>query len=254
MGERRVVQRARLLGDPLGLAAHLDDERLGGQPQLARAAVTPNAQPASRCRSTGGAGEGHRRVQRQRQRADAGGRVQHRGPVAARRCAPRIWPGRTAPVAARPSTSPGSASSGTVSSTRSARASTSAGGDERHAGQQRGRRGAGRRRRRPETATRRWPARCRAAASAGPTRPAPTTPTVRRAGRSSPPPGWARMMCVHARTAFRSSPQWVPDDFSSCYAIVSRGRPVVHRLWRFRGTVRTEIGVPVSGGAREIRA
>lgn len=51
-GERRVVQRAGLLADPLGLAAHLDDERLRGEPQFL-GAVTPKAQPASRCTSTG---------------------------------------------------------------------------------------------------------------------------------------------------------------------------------------------------------
>ncbi len=79
-GERRVVQRAPLLGDPLGLAAHLDDQGLGGQPQLLGRGDAEGAagQPLD---VHGGAGEGHRRVQGERQGAGAQGGVQHLGPV-----------------------------------------------------------------------------------------------------------------------------------------------------------------------------
>ena len=58
-------------------------------------------------------------------------------------CRPEVWtsscPGRTAPVSASPWTSPASASSGTVSRTRSARASHLGGRDQRNVGKQGGR-------------------------------------------------------------------------------------------------------------------
>ncbi len=74
--EGRVVERAGLLGDPLGFAAHLDDQGLGGQPQLLGRgdAERASGQPLH---VDGRAGEGHRRVQRERQRAGAQRGVEH---------------------------------------------------------------------------------------------------------------------------------------------------------------------------------
>src|SRR3954447_8534575 len=88
------------------------------------------------------------------------------------------------PVATSPVTRPGRTSSGTVSSTSSA-ASSPSGAETTCAA---GTRSAARARDRPETAdtaTTRCPMRSRAAASTAPTRPAPTTPTVSRAGRTA---------------------------------------------------------------------
>ena len=100
-------------------------------------AVTPKEQPARRWTSTGGAGEGHRGVQGQRQRAGAQGGVQDLRAVP---------PGGVHEQLARagrrrsrrgPRPAPGRASSGTVSRTRSARSRTSAGGTSGHVGEQR---------------------------------------------------------------------------------------------------------------------
>lgn len=70
----RVVERAGVLLDPLGLAAHLDDQRLGGEPQFVgcRDAEGAARQPLD---VHGGARERHRGVERERQRA----RVQRGG-------------------------------------------------------------------------------------------------------------------------------------------------------------------------------
>ncbi len=78
--EGSVVERARLLGDPLGLAAHLDDEGLGREPQLIGGG---DAEGAARepLDVDGGAGERHRGVQRERQRPGPQRGVQHPGPV-----------------------------------------------------------------------------------------------------------------------------------------------------------------------------
>lgn len=78
--QRRVVQRAPVLGDPLRLAAHLDDQGLGGQPQLlGRGDAEGAARQALDVHR--GAGEGHRRVQGQRQGTGAQRGVQDPGSV-----------------------------------------------------------------------------------------------------------------------------------------------------------------------------
>lgn len=149
-------------------------------------AVTPKQQPARRCTSTGvpvnviaGCSASGNAPARS---AGSSTEVPYRPDACT-----RSWPGRTAPVSARPRTSAGSASSGTVSSTRSARASTSAGSTSGTPGSS-----ASARRRdasdTPLAATGWCPASFSAAASTGPTRPAPTTPTVSLAGFSSTTP------------------------------------------------------------------
>lgn len=70
-----MVERAALLGDPFGLAAHLDDEGFGGQPQLG-ARGDPEGAPGEPLDVHGGAGECHGGVQGQRQRAGPQGGVQ----------------------------------------------------------------------------------------------------------------------------------------------------------------------------------
>lgn len=74
-GEGRVIERAALLGDPLGLAAHLDHQGLGGQPQFLGRGDPEGAsgEPLDVHRS---ARERHRGVQGQRQRADPQSGVQ----------------------------------------------------------------------------------------------------------------------------------------------------------------------------------
>lgn len=74
--QRRVVERAEVLLDPLGLAAHLDDQRLGGQAQFVGSCDSEGAarEPLD---VHGGARERHRGVQRERQRARAQGGRQH---------------------------------------------------------------------------------------------------------------------------------------------------------------------------------
>ena len=125
-GEGRVVERTVLLRDPLGLPAHLDDQGLGGQPQLLGGGDAEGA-AGEPLHVDLGAGEGHRRVQGQRQGARAARRVEHGGPVP---------PGGVHEELSGPDRAGlgealhegGSASSGTVSSTRSASSSTCAGG------------------------------------------------------------------------------------------------------------------------------
>lgn len=63
-----MVKRAALLGDPFGLAAHLDDEGFGGQPQLG-ARGDPEGAPGEPLDVHRSAGERHGGVQGQRQRA-----------------------------------------------------------------------------------------------------------------------------------------------------------------------------------------
>src|SRR6185436_16276470 len=106
-------------------------------------------------------------------------------------CAPEvcttIWPARKLPAAARPRTRPGSTSSGTASSTRSAWAATSSGGSSGTSGSS----AAARRtdsRDTPEVATTWCPAAAHAAPTTAPTRPADTTPMASRAGRVIAPP------------------------------------------------------------------
>src|SRR6476661_3272048 len=106
-------------------------------------------------------------------------------------CAPEvcttIWPARKLPAAARPRTRPGSTSSGTASSTRSAWAATSSGGSSGTSGSS----AAARRtdsRDTPEVATTWCPAAAHAAPTTAPTRPADTIPIASRAGRVIAPP------------------------------------------------------------------
>ena len=186
VGEGRVVERPVVLGDPHRLAAHLDDQRLGDRPQRLVGAVTPKQQSASRSRSIAVP------VNVIAGCSASGEHVLRRAPARARRrrALPEVcttsWPACQAPVAASPATRcgervvghgeqqqlgprddrPRPCGRGTPGS-RSRRASGTASLTRR------------------TTATTRWPARCRAAPSTAPTRPAPTTPTRRRAGRSS---------------------------------------------------------------------
>ena len=85
-------------------------------------------------------------------------------------------------------------------------------------------------------ATTRWPARCRAAPSTAPTRPAPTTPTSRRAGRSS-----AEV------TGPTYPPRRVPERalwrLSGTRPLQSRGRRGRQPRWRARRGAR----VPCTG-------
>ena len=154
-------------------------------------AVTPKQIPASRSRSSGrpvnvmtgckASGSAPRRV------AGSSTRVPYR-PLA---CTSRR-PSSGAPVAASPATRLGSASSGTVSRTRSAAARTAAGclrgtpGSIRPARSTEASDTA-------ETATTSCPARASAAPRTAPTRPVPMTPTRRRAGCGglARPPGSA---------------------------------------------------------------
>ena len=80
--ERRVVQRAQLLLDPLRVGAHLDDQRLRDRAQrLRRGDAEARADQPGQVLAA--AGERHGRVQRQRQRARPGRRVEHRDAVPA---------------------------------------------------------------------------------------------------------------------------------------------------------------------------
>ena len=105
---------------------------------------------------------------------------------------------------ARPRGRP-SASSGTARRTSSACRTTSSGASDRCAGQQPGCARSRDSSLTPETATTRWPTRWSAAPRTAPTRPAPTTPTSRRAGRSSAevtapnlsPGSWCRRTRLH---------------------------------------------------------
>ncbi len=198
--------------------------------------VTPNEQPASRWTST----EVPVNVM-------AGCRARGRAParVAGSSTAvpnrPEVctssWPGRTAPVSARPLTRSARASSGTVSRTRSARASTSAGVTSGTSGSS----SAARRTEAsetPDTATGRCPASWSEAARAGPTRPAPTTPTVSRAGRS-----WAsvggiaftrRWPSVPVRGGYRTIHRHATRVFPAVFRAVRKVRPgsragLIHR-------------------------
>ena len=208
-----MVERAGRLLDPLRLAAHLDDQRLGDQPQLARGRSRRRSSPASRCTSTGvpvnviagcsasGSAPGAQR------------RVQHGGAV---------------PAGGVHQELPGADGAGLGEARRRGRAARrrgrSAGRGRRARAPGRGRtsgtpgsRAAARRRdasETPEAATGRCPASCSAAARAGPTRPAPTTPDG-QPGRAVPPRSGGFWGCVHAARAFRSSPRGVPDAFSS---------------------------------------
>ena len=75
MGETRVVERAAVLGHPHGATAEVGDEPLG---ELALGVPGGDAEDAAR--EAGqvdlGAGEGHRRVQRDHARTDGGGRLE----------------------------------------------------------------------------------------------------------------------------------------------------------------------------------
>ena len=75
-GKSRVVQRPALLRDPDRLATHLEHECLGHGSQRVgcRHSEAGTGEPAQ---VIGGAREGHRWMERQRQGADAGGRAQH---------------------------------------------------------------------------------------------------------------------------------------------------------------------------------
>ena len=115
MGERGVVARAVRLADPHRLAAHLDDERLGDRRSAlgrgdAEAAV---GQPVEVHR---GAGEGHRRVQRQGEDVLRRAPAQHADAVAAAGVDDDL-PGLPARRSrSGPATSGAASSSGTASS------------------------------------------------------------------------------------------------------------------------------------------
>lgn len=78
-----MVERPVLLGDPLGFAAHLDDQGLGGEPQLLGRGDSEGAADEP-LYVHGGAGERHRGVQRERQRARPERRVEHARAVPSR--------------------------------------------------------------------------------------------------------------------------------------------------------------------------
>ncbi|SCD99292.1 syndecan 1 [Streptomyces sp. IgraMP-1] len=81
--EGRVVERTGLLRDPLGLSAHLDDEGLGGEPQLVGGGDAEGA-AGQALHVDRGAGEGHGGVQGERQRPGPAGGVEHADAVPAR--------------------------------------------------------------------------------------------------------------------------------------------------------------------------
>ena len=181
-GEGRVVERAGLLGDPLGLAAHLDDQRLGGQPQLLGRG-DPEGAAGEPLHVHGSAGERHHGVQRQRQRAGPQRGVQHLRAVPAGGVHEQLSRPHGAGLG-EPLDQARQRVVGDGQQHQLGARQHLGGRHQRHVGQQLRRRGARRRRRR----RRRRPGGARraaaTAASAGPTRPAPTTPTVSRAGRS----------------------------------------------------------------------
>ena len=125
--EGGVPQRPLLLGEVHRLATHLEHQGVAGRQQRLRGGDA-ECDADQALEVDGGAGEGQRRVQGERQRAGA-----QRGLAAPPTpCRPEVCassaPRRSAPVATSPSTRPASASSGTVSSTRSACATTSSTG------------------------------------------------------------------------------------------------------------------------------
>jgi len=179
----RVVQVPVLFGDEHRLADHLDHQRLGHRPQLVRGGH-PERDAGQPVDVVGAPGEGHDRVQGQRNGAAAGGRLQDgqavpsagvrqqaAGQVRARRTEPGDQAGqdvvghRHQDQVARAMTSSGgrTAASGSARPTRRSEASETA-----------------------DTATIRCPARCSATARAVPTLPAPTR---RRPARRGGPEG-----------------------------------------------------------------
>ena len=129
-GERRVIERTRRLRHPHRLAAHLDDERLGDRAQLLERghAERRAGQPVE---VLGASGEGHHRVQGEREHAAGRRGVEHPDALRARGVRRRAGPARQAPVSASPATSRRRTSSGTASSTKSAAATVSSAGSTR---------------------------------------------------------------------------------------------------------------------------
>ena len=199
-------------------------------------AVTPNEQPASRWTSTGVPVN-----------VIAGCRASGRAPARRAGSSTRgaVPPGGVHEQLARAvrrrsrrgrSTRPGRASSGTVSRTRSARASTSAGVDQRARRAAARRPGARRRRRRPDTATGRCPASCRDGGEGG-ADPARADDADGEPGGAVPAASrgsWVRAFTrrwpsVPVRGGYRTISR-------PCYASVSRRRPVrPRRCGRPRG-------------------
>ncbi len=80
MGQTRVVERPHLLGDPGGPGPEIRDEGLGDLP-LGRSAGQPHHAAGETVQVEAGAGEGQRRVQRERPGADGAGGLEHGQPV-----------------------------------------------------------------------------------------------------------------------------------------------------------------------------
>ena len=83
VGERRVVERAVGLGDPLRRRRRGRRPAASANGRRSAGAVTPKEMPRQPVQVGGRAGEGHRRVQRQRPGAERGRRRQHGQPVRA---------------------------------------------------------------------------------------------------------------------------------------------------------------------------
>ncbi len=217
-GQSRVVERTGLLRDPLRLAAHLDDQRLGGQPQLLGGG-DPEGAAREPLDVDGGAGERHRRVERERQGPGPQRGVQDPGPVPPGGVDEEL-PRPYGTGLREPLHQPRQRVVGDGQQHQLGAGQHLGGRHDGHIGEQSGRAapgGVGD----PGDGHRAVTGELERGGECG-TDAARSHDADGEAGGAVPRvEGFLRNCRIHAAMAFRSSPRRVPDDFSACYASVS---------------------------------